>query len=308
MKKGAPSIGTDPMDSHIWYFNGTPSTQVQVALDWILPRYTNLTTFDLMLAGPNYGLNLGPFLYTLAGTLGATYTAVERGIPAIGISGSYSVQTPYYWTNKTTAAGLPDPATIMGQLSANLAQNLIEKAAAKGLDRILPLGYGLNVNIPLITSFKSDKCINPPFIQTRLTGGAVVDKAVYNESTGLFTYGDLVDPGVNQCINGDCSLPGEQTILDSGCQSAVSVFTVDYDAPIGGSCSTGPDIRSLLEPIVQYVNSTTLVGGLTYTPTAGNATRPRPTASPSQIPISKAGEITMPGAALVMGLVLAVMT
>src|ERR1700712_4300538 len=101
VKKGAPSIGTDPMDSHIWYYNGTPSTCVQVALDYILPRYTNLTTFDLMLAGPNYGWNLGPFLYTLAGTLGATYTAVERGIPAIGISGGYSVQTPHYWTNVT---------------------------------------------------------------------------------------------------------------------------------------------------------------------------------------------------------------
>jgi 5'-nucleotidase len=84
-----------------------------------------------MLAGPNYLLNLGAFLYTLAGTLSATYTAVERGIPAIGISGGYSIQTPYYWTNTTAKAGLKDPATIMAQWSANLARNLITNSLAK---------------------------------------------------------------------------------------------------------------------------------------------------------------------------------
>lgn len=106
-----------------------------------------------MLSGPNYGLNLGAFLYTLARTLGATYTAVERGIPAIGISGGYSMQTPYYWTNTTTNVGLKDPATIMAQLSANLSQNLITNSLAKGAGRILPWGYGINVNIPVITSY-----------------------------------------------------------------------------------------------------------------------------------------------------------
>lgn len=198
MKKGAPSIGTDPNDSHIWYFNGTPSSCVQVALDYVLPRYTNLTTFDLVLSGPNYGWNLGPFLYTLAGTLGATYTAVGRNIPAIGISGGYGVQTPYYDVNTTTKAGLKDPATIMAQLSANLVQQLIENVAARGGGRLLPLGYGLNVNIPLITSFTDSSCVNPPFIQTRLTGAADIDYAAYNESTGLFHYENLVTEGENQ--------------------------------------------------------------------------------------------------------------
>ncbi|PVH88073.1 5'/3'-nucleotidase sure [Cadophora sp. DSE1049] len=294
VKAGAPSIGPDPMDSHIWYYNGTPSACVQVALDYVLPRYTNLTAFDLVLSGPNYGLNLGPFLYTLAGTLGATYTAVERGIPAIGISGAYGVQTPYFWVNETTAAGLKDPATIMGQLSANLAQQLITNVAKTGGGRLLPLGYGINVNIPLITSFKSDNCTNPPFIQSRLTGGAVVDLALFNETTGLFSYGDDVNPGVNQCIHGDCSLPGETDILKKDCQSAVSVFTVDYDAPIGGVCSSGPDVRSLLLPLVQYANSSSLVGGLNIT-TPGNATTvATPTLTPSPVTGSDAGRV-LPG-------------
>ncbi|TVY34891.1 Acid phosphatase [Lachnellula subtilissima] len=303
VKKGANSIGTDPNDSHIWYFNGTPSSCVQVALDYVLPRYTNLTTFDLVLSGPNYGWNLGPFLYTLAGTLGATYTAVERGIPAIGISGGYSVQTPYYDVNTTTKAGLKDPATIMAQLSANLAQQLITRVAAQGGGPLLPLGYGINLNIPYITSFTNDSCVNPPFIQTRMTGGADVDYAAFNETTGLFSYQNLVEPGTNQCINGDCSLPGETDILNVGCQSAVSVFTVDYDAPIGGACKSGPDVRSWLAPLVQYANSTTLVGGLNATSTGNTtvSTVPVPSASISAIASSGGMKISTSGAALMMG-------
>lgn len=43
---------------------------------------------------------------------------------------------------------------------------------------------------------------------------------------------DLADsPGVNTCITGDCSLPGETDIIANTCQSSVSVFSVDYDAP-----------------------------------------------------------------------------
>ncbi|TVY13801.1 Acid phosphatase [Lachnellula arida] len=303
VKKGASSIGTDPNDSHIWYFNGTPSSCVQVALDYVLPRYTNITTFDLVLSGPNYGWNLGPFLYTLAGTLGATYTAVERGIPAIAISGGYSVQTPYYDVNTTTKAGLKDPATIMAQLSANLAQQLITSVAAQGGGPLLPLGYGINVNIPYITSFTNDSCVNPPFIQTRMTGDADIDYAAFNETTGLFSYQDLVEPGTNQCINGDCSLPGETAILNVGCQSAVSVFTVDYDAPIGGACKSGPDVRSWLAPLVQYANSSVLVGGLNGTST-GNATvstAPVPSASISAIASSGGMKILASGSALLMG-------
>lgn len=228
IKAGAPSFGRDPFDDHIFYYNGTPNTQVFVALDYVLPKYANFSTPDLVLAGPNFGLNLGPFLYTLSGTIGATYAAVERGIPAIAFSGGYSVQTSYTWLNSSgTAAGLLDPAVIYGRLSANLAQAFITKANG---GRVLPLGYGVNVNIPLITTFKDSSCANPPFILTRFTGGALEDKAVYNETTGLFTFQNIAPPGANTCINGDCALPGETNVL-TGCQSSVTFFTVDYDAP-----------------------------------------------------------------------------
>jgi 5'-nucleotidase len=296
VKAGAPSVGPDPMDSHIWYYNGTPSACVQVGLDYVLPRYANFTVPDLVLSGPNYGLNLGPFLYTLAGTLGATYTAVERGIPAIGFSGGGSVQTPYYWVNETTPAGLKDPATIYGQLAADLAQQLITNGAKTGGGRLLPYGYGINVNIPVITSYKDSSCIAPKYFHSRLTGGAVVDKAILNETTGLFSYGDIVNEGTNTCINGDCSLPGETDILASGCKSAVSIFTVDYDAPL--QCHNAPDLKGLLEPLVGYINGTSSTGG--------NGTVPSPT--PTSTPLSVNGgssAIKTPALSLVLTLAVA---
>ena len=69
---GAPSFGTDPNDSHIWYYNGTPAACTFFALDYVVPRYWNGTKVDLLVSGPNFGDNLGPFLYTLSGTIGAT--------------------------------------------------------------------------------------------------------------------------------------------------------------------------------------------------------------------------------------------
>ncbi|EFX02272.1 acid phosphatase [Grosmannia clavigera kw1407] len=265
VKAGAPSIGQDPKDSHIWYYNGTPAAQVFVALDHVLPLFGSFSKPDLVLAGPNVGLNLGPFLYTLSGTMGATYAAVDRGIPAISFSAAYSRQTPYYWTNTSTLAGLQDPATIAGRLAAALAQAFIDKAAG---GRILPVGYGINVNLPYITSFSNDSCVNPPFVLTRMSGGADVDKAVYNATTGLFHYGDLDEAGsgVNACINGDCSLPGETDVVSGhgACQASVSVFTVDYDAPYTASRSNATigNPYALVPGIVQLQNASRLVGGL----------------------------------------------
>ena len=214
-----------------------------------MPNYWNGTKPDLLLSGPNFGNNLGPFLYTLSGTIGATYAAVERSLPAIAFSGGNGAQRSYKEINKTTPSGYPDPATIDAQLSVKLVNQLVKNG---NKSQLLPLGYGLNVNYPAITSLKTADCVDPPFIQTRLTGGAEVDTAVFDPKTGLFTFGSVVSAGVNACINGDCSLPGETTVVDGGCFSSVSVFTVDYDAPNPGSNK----VRKLLEPLVQYQNST----------------------------------------------------
>jgi 5'-nucleotidase len=91
----------------------------------------------------------------------------------------------------------------------------------------------------------------------------------FNSTTGLFKNQLVYNtPALNVCINGDCSLPGEASFLDKDCKTSVSVFTVDYDAPDSSSCAAGSQttaIRSALGPLVQYANSSMLVGGLNGT-------------------------------------------
>ncbi|KKY18348.1 putative acid phosphatase precursor [Phaeomoniella chlamydospora] len=243
---GAPSFGTDPNDSKIWYYNGTPAACTFFALDYVVPRYWNGTEPDLLVAGPNFGLNLGPFLYTLSGTMGATYAAVNRDLPAISFSAGNSGQRGYTTVNSTN-----DPATVTAKLAVALV-NQIAKNTKPG-KRLLPHGYGLGVNIPYITSATNSSCVSPLFYQTRLTGSADVDIAVYNETSGLFTWENIVPPegeGANTCINGDCNLPGETEIVDgASCRSSVSVFTIDYDAP---STSTTSKVMKSLQPLVSF--------------------------------------------------------
>lgn len=218
----------------------------------MIPTYYNNRSIDLVVAGPNFGTNLGPFLYTLSGTAGYTYTSVGRGYPAIAFSGGNSEQRSYTWINQTTASGYPDPATIQAQLAVDVINSLVNSTRAG--QRILPLGYGLSVNTPYITSLTNDTCVNPPFVQTRLTGGADYDRAVFNATSGLFTYANIVPPGGNRCINGNCALPGETTVLNAGCYSSMSVFTVDYDAPLGQDQSS---VRAKLQPLASgFANGT----------------------------------------------------
>ena len=81
-----------------------------------------------------------------------------------------------------------------------------------------------------------------------------MDFAAFNKSSGTFHYANVVPAGANTCINGDCSLPGETLVVNGGCASSVSLFTVDYDAPTSHNTTA---VRKSLEPLVQYQNSTT---------------------------------------------------
>lgn len=94
--------------------------------------------------------------------------------------------------------------------------------------------------------------MDPPFVQARMTGGAFSDRAVYNATSGTFSHGNALPSGINRCVNGDCSLPGETAVSDEGCFSTVSVFTVDYDAPLGRDQAR---VRTALKGLVQYENS-----------------------------------------------------
>ncbi|KAK0713417.1 survival protein sure-like phosphatase/nucleotidase [Lasiosphaeria miniovina] len=280
VKSGAPSIGPDPDDGHIWYYNGTPAAQVVVALDYILPTFTKVKTPDLVISGPNSGWNVGPFLYTTSGAIGATYMAIERGIPAVAFFSGNTVPTPYFWVNASTKAGLQDPATITARLASTLVQALIDKAAGS---RILPQGYGLTVNLPYITSYTNEQCTNPPFVLTRMGGNAEA-KAVFNSKTGLFNRSRDSGSDDSHCANGNCKIPAEKDVLNSGCMSSVTVFAVDYSAPYKWECFNISDVTALVPVIVQLNGSTPLVGGLgPNASVVGNVSLP-PTPSPGSTP------------------------
>ncbi|CAN9462609.1 unnamed protein product [Alternaria alternata] len=193
---GAPAVGRDPNDDNIWYYDGTPAACTFVALDYVLPRYYPdwHQTADLFIAGPNYGTNLGPFVMGLSGTVGATFAAVSRSIPGIATSASNKA-VPYF--NVTSAS---DPAALAAKVSFEVVNEFI-KNTPEG-QKVLPLGYGVNVNIPELVNSTM-----PPVIKTRLTAA-----------------------GINAAYNGDTSLPGE-TFVVAGGGISVSVFTMDFSAP-----------------------------------------------------------------------------
>ncbi|KAH7123228.1 survival protein sure-like phosphatase/nucleotidase [Dactylonectria estremocensis] len=217
---GEPSVGSDPNDSHIWYYNGTPAACTFVALDYVLPKFADFKVPDLVLTGPNYGTNLGPFVWTLSGTAGAAYAATERSIPAIALSAS-NAEVPYFEIKNKT-----NPATWAAEVSLKVVNTFISSASAGG--PILPLGYGVNVNIPPLTG--NNKKLK--YVQTRMTGNAHVNEAVLNSSKGTFTWANIKPyaAGVNTCVNGDCSMLGETYVVENGGVS-ISLYTIDYTAP-----------------------------------------------------------------------------
>ncbi|KAF2454868.1 survival protein sure-like phosphatase/nucleotidase [Lineolata rhizophorae] len=233
---GSPAVGHEPDNDRIWYYNGTPAACDFVAFDYVIPQiWGNGTLPDLVVTGPNTGHNLGPFVFTLSGTVGAAYAAVSRNVPAIAVSAGDVAggHRPYTEVNETTPAGLKDPATIHAELTVKFVKELVQ--STRSGNRFLPLAYGLSVNIPDITSMEDDSCIDPPFVQTRLTGSAITDIAAQEDESSseppVFHYESIYSDAVNECINGDCDLPGETAVVEDSCTSSVSVFTIDYDAP-----------------------------------------------------------------------------
>ncbi|KAM3505309.1 hypothetical protein MY10362_003012 [Beauveria mimosiformis] len=235
--KGAPSIGSDPHDSHIWYYNGTPAACTFVALDYVLPRFADFKVPDLVLTGPNFGTNLGPFVWTLSGTAGAAYAATHRSIPAIALSGS-NREVPYFDVKNGS-----DPATLVAKMAVKVVDQVIRSSPKGG--PLLPLGYGLSVNIPELKANGTE----PEIVRTRMTGNAQVNEAVWDPKKGIFTWANLKPyaAGVNACVHGDCSLPGETYVVENGGIS-ISIYTVDYDAPLNEYASS---IMQRLAPLTK---------------------------------------------------------
>lgn len=229
VKKGDPSWGHEDDDKNIWYFNGTPSSCVAFAIDYVLPNYFNNKSIDLTIGGPNEGPNLSPGFFTASGTMSAVYTSIYRGIPAISFSGS-TLNNSFFQDSLNNNS--KDAANIYSKKVVELTDIIFNNTDT------LPNMLGLNVNFPLIGDSSSDDCYDPTWQLTRIMGkGVFTPNMQYNETTELmdWTY-QYIDDIQKDCENGDCNLPSEYTVFwADNCTSTISVFSIDYDANLSQS-------------------------------------------------------------------------
>lgn len=148
------------------------------------------------------------------------YVTTERSIPSIAISASNKKLSYLDIKNET------NEATWIAQVAVKIVDQVI-KSAPKGAP-LLPLGYGLSVNIPPLTKNNT----SPKIVHARMSGNAQISEAVLDPKKGTFSYANLKPyaAGINVCINGDCSLPGETYVVAHG-QVSISIYIVDYDSP-----------------------------------------------------------------------------
>ena len=166
-----------------------------------------------------------------------SFAGTFRSIPAIAFAASNQAISYKDIKNET------NEATWAAELSVKVIKQVIDSAGKGG--PLLPLGYGLSVNIPPLTQNNT----NPPITQTRLTGNAHVNEAVWDAKKGTFTWANIKPyaAGVNTCVNGDCSLPGETYVYENGGVS-VSVYATDYSAPTTENTNS---IRQRIKPLTK---------------------------------------------------------
>lgn len=238
---GGPAWGQDPEDSDIWYFDGTPAASILFGLDYLIPtKYDNITV-DLVLSGPNEGNNIGNGYFVASGTVGAAVASVFRGVPGMALSGA-NLNHSFY--QDSLDEDPLNPSIVYAKKTAQLLESMFEKQGEN--PSLLPLGVGMNVNFPKAGyESENEACVDPEWTWTRLTGQSTPGFSVnFNETSGEFAlgYGQSYKP-LTVCYNGDCSLTSESYVTtEFGCSSAISVFTIDWDAPL----NVADEVKSLV--------------------------------------------------------------
>ncbi|CCH43695.1 5'-nucleotidase surE [Wickerhamomyces ciferrii] len=231
-KEGDAAWGHEENDDHIWYFNATPAACVGFAFDYLLPTHFADVKIDLVVSGVNQGLNLDIPMFTISGTIGATYNAVYRGYSAVAFSGSTS-NNSFYQDSLNDDSNAP--ANIYAKKVVEITSKLFESQGDN--ERVLPLGTGLNVNFPKVTTLVkegSEECSDPQFVFSRLTGEHVAIPGLkLNETSGVFEFSNLKNGSIATGVkyNGIFDLPSENSVTENGCWTSVSAFSVDYSAP-----------------------------------------------------------------------------
>ncbi|MCR9279495.1 MAG: 5'/3'-nucleotidase SurE [Pseudomonadaceae bacterium] len=165
---GSAGVGVTTLAEQQFYVDGSPAASVLFGIDVVAPKYWQAPP-DLVISGPNQGNNLG-IVTPHSGTLGATVTALNKGIPAIAVSAN-------------------DSGAAQAKITAALIVELVDVLTRDG-EVTLPPGTGLNVNVPEIDADR-DKADDFSFIATEI--GTAAD-------FGLRFYADLGDSVVARSL------------------------------------------------------------------------------------------------------------
>ncbi|MBQ0719708.1 MAG: 5'/3'-nucleotidase SurE [Gammaproteobacteria bacterium] len=125
---GSYGIGETTIATQQYYVNGSPTAAALYGMDVKAQDIWGARP-DLLISGPNEGNNLG-VITPHSGTVGATVTALNKGIPAVAVSAK---------------SGDPEQAEVVADLVVKLVDALDGPRGVK-----LPQSIGLNVNMPAI--------------------------------------------------------------------------------------------------------------------------------------------------------------
>lgn len=155
---GAPGIGPTTLGADQYYIDSTPVAAAVYGIEILGPAKWRAAP-DLLIAGPNTGNNLGT-VTPHSGTVGAAISALNRGVPAIAVSGA-----------NADVAALP----LLVELALRVVAALQDQGKV-----ILPLGTGLNVNLPSLDSRRNAGSYRFAFTQIS-TAGTPADNNPYSE-------------------------------------------------------------------------------------------------------------------------------
>ena len=125
---GSYGIGETSIAPQQYYVDGSPTAAALYGMD-VKAQVIWGSRPDLLISGPNEGNNLG-VITPHSGTVGATITALNKGIPAVAVSAK---------------SGDAEQAEIVADLMVKLVDELDGPKGVK-----LPVSIGLNVNMPAI--------------------------------------------------------------------------------------------------------------------------------------------------------------
>jgi len=122
---GSPPLGETTLRENQYYVNGAVTSCVLYGVDVLAPRIWGGPP-DLVLSGPNEGNSVG-ILTSHSGTVSATVTTINKGIPAMALSANWGEENP--------------------QLVAEIAVKVVESAYGS-----IQEGKALNIIFPATTA------------------------------------------------------------------------------------------------------------------------------------------------------------